>query len=105
MLAFRRKIIEFNVLFAAITLQVKETNFELKETRFQLMNFGVLFCRNYLWRVKIPVLENFDEKSTILACFFPQLPSACQNSGARISTKIIDFGVLFAAITFGVSKC
>ena len=101
MLAFWRKIIYFGVLFAALT-------------------FGVSKFR----------CSHFDEKSSILACFLPHLPSACRNSDARILTKshrfwrafcrtylrrveismfafrrkFIDFGVLFAALTFGVSK-
>ena len=41
----------------------------------------------------------------MLACFFVQLPSTCRNSGAReFRRNFIGFGVLFAAITFGVSK-
>ena len=100
MLAFRRKIIDFGVFFAALT-------------------FGVSKFR----------CSNFDEKSSFLACLLPHLPSACRNFDARISTKnnrfwrafcrtylrrveismlafrrkIIDFGVLFAALTSGVS--
>ena len=53
------------------------------------------------------MLENFDEKSTILACFFPQLPSACRffAIGFRFEfqRKIINFCVPFDAITCGVS--
>ena len=101
MLEFRRKIIDFGVRFAATT--------------FRVSKFG--------W-------SNFDEKSSIFACFVSQLPSACRNCDARISTKnhrfwrafcrnylrrveiwmiefrrkLIDFGVLFSAIAFRVSN-
>ena len=58
MLAFRLKIIDFGVFFAALT-------------------FGVSKFR----------CSNFDEKSSFLACLLPHLPSACRNFDARISTK------------------
>ena len=152
MFEFRRKIIDFGVLFAALTFGVSKfrcSHFDENssilacflphlpsacrnfDARISTKNhrFWRAFCRTYRRRVEIP-MSNFDEKSSILACFLTHLPWACRNFDARISMKnhrfcrafcrsylrrveipmlafrrkIIVFGVLFAALTSGVSK-
>ena len=68
MLAFRRKTIDFGVLFAALT-------------------FGVSKFR----------CSHFDEKSSILACFLLHLPSAFRNSDKKhYSLNIIFFDTALA---------
>ena len=75
MLEFRRKMIDVGVLFRAITVNMSK--FWCSGISTKLHRFRRAFCRNYLRRVKILMLE--------------------------FRRKFIDFSVLFAALTFGVS--
>ena len=90
---FRRKIIEFGVLFDTITFGVM----------FFLVQFLLEFRRKC---INFRFCLNFDEKSSILACFLMQLASACRLFviGFRFEfrRKIVNFRVPFDAITCGV---
>ena len=74
MLAFRRKFIDFGVLFAALTFGVSKFDARISTKNHR---FWRAFCRTYFRRVEFLMLV--------------------------FRRKIIVFGVLFAALTFGVS--
>ena len=79
------------------SFQVKETSFQVNETCFQQME--TFFKLNETCFQRKEICSNFDEKSSILACFWMQLPSACRFFRgwipARISTKSHRFWCAF----------
>ena len=100
MLEFRRKIIDFGVLFPAIIFRMSKfrcSNFDENH------RFWRAFCRNYLRRVEILMLE-FRRKIIDFSMLFYVRRHRVQMLMFEFRRKIIDFCVIFGAITFGVSK-
>ena len=99
MLEFRRKMIDAGVLFRAITVNMSK--FWCSGISTKLHRFRRAFCRNYLRRVKILMLE-FRRKFIDFSVLF--YLRRVQMLMFEFRRKIIDFCVIFGAITFGVSK-